>query len=153
MATDRFIYSLAFTLLFTLSVSSDPPQISPSPAPQLGSVDLPPVPSPSPTTGSPPAPPPSSDLSPTPSFDTSSPPSLPPAPELADASDVSSANVKTEETKEASSGGMSSGKKAGIAIGVIGAVCVVGLGGMLYKKRQYNIRRAEFSSAARREFL
>ncbi|KAI3706402.1 hypothetical protein L6452_24118 [Arctium lappa] len=155
MATDRFIYLLAFTLLFTLSVSSDPPQISPSPVPQLGSDDSPSIPSPSPTTttGSPPAPPPSADLPPAPSSDTSSPPSLSPAPELAVASDVSSANVKTEESKEASSGGMSTGKKAGIAIGVIGAACVVGFGGMLYKKRQYNIRRAEFSSAARREFL
>ncbi|KAI3666845.1 hypothetical protein L6452_41883 [Arctium lappa] len=83
------------------------------------------------------APPPLSDLAP--SSDTYSPPSLPQAPELAVASDVASANVKTEESNEASSGGMSSGKKAGIAIGVIGAVCIVGFGGMLYKKRQYNI--------------
>ncbi|KAI3698187.1 hypothetical protein L6452_31299 [Arctium lappa] len=131
----------------------DPPQISPSPAPQLGSEDSPSIPSPSPTVSSPPAPPPSSDLPPAPSSDTSFPSSLPPAPELAVASDVSSANVKTEETNEASSGGMSNWKKVGIAIGVIGAACVVGFEGMLYKKRQYNIRLAEFSSAIRREFL
>ena len=78
MATDRFICLLAFTLLFNLSVSSDPPQVSPSPAPQLGSDDPHSLPSLSPTVGSPPAPTPSSDLAPTPSSesDTSSPPSL-----------------------------------------------------------------------------
>ncbi|PWA39916.1 hypothetical protein CTI12_AA566830 [Artemisia annua] len=64
-----------------------------------------------------------------------------------------SENVKSEERKEGGSGGMSGGKKAGIVVGVVAAVCFVGLAGVLYNKRQQNIRRAEFSSAARREFL
>ncbi|GFZ14775.1 uncharacterized protein LOC130764062 [Actinidia eriantha] len=49
--------------------------------------------------------------------------------------------------------GMSGGQKAGIAIGVLAAAGVVGLGGMVYKKRRANIRRARFGSAARRTSL
>ncbi|KAK9079088.1 hypothetical protein SSX86_000758 [Deinandra increscens subsp. villosa] len=160
MAIKSSLYLLTFMLLFTLSVSSDPagtsPAPSPVPVPQLGSDDSPPL-------GSPPSPPPASDLSPSPVLspsadDSKAPtpslsPSLSPAPEAADAGHLSSANVKSEELNKSSSGGMSGGKKAGIAIGVIAAACVVGFGGLLYKKRQQNIRRAEFSSAARREFL
>ncbi|KAL8217197.1 hypothetical protein R6Q57_024034 [Mikania cordata] len=161
MSIYRFIYLLAFMLLFNVSVSSDPAGFSPAPAPLLGSDDAPPLPLPtpaaSPSTSSPPFPPPASDLPPSPatspSADRSHTPSFSPAPETADGGDLSSANVKSEESSTSSSGGMSGGKKAGIAIGVIAAACVVGFGGMLYRKRQQNIRRAEFSSAARREFL
>ncbi|KAI3688183.1 hypothetical protein L1987_81892 [Smallanthus sonchifolius] len=153
MAFNSFIYLLAFTLLFTSSLSSDPAGLSPAPAPQLGSDNSPPlpVPSASPPTASPPSLPPPSDLPPSPSLNKSPTPS--PAPETAADNDLSNANVKSEEPNKSSSGGMSSGKKAGIAIGVVAAAFVVGFGAILYKKRQQNIRRAEFSSAARREFL
>lgn len=50
-------------------------------------------------------------------------------------------------------GGMSGGKKAGIALGVILAAGVVVVGGLVYKKRQDNIRRAQYSYAARTELL
>ncbi|KAL0390113.1 UNVERIFIED_CONTAM: hypothetical protein Scaly_0368400 [Sesamum calycinum] len=62
-------------------------------------------------------------------------------------------NAGDLETKDDSSGGMSGGKKAGVAIGVISAACIVGLGALVYKKRQQNIRRAQYGYAARREFL
>ncbi|KAK1429135.1 hypothetical protein QVD17_11338 [Tagetes erecta] len=155
MALNKLIYLLPFTLLFTLTISSDPATLSPAPPPLLGSDDSPPLPSPSPSTASPPSPPPASDLPPAPASlpsDLPKTPSISPAPETADAGDLST-NVKSEEPSNSSSGGMSAGKKAGIAIGVIAAACVIGFGGLLYKKRQQNIRRAEFSSAARTEFL
>lgn len=62
-------------------------------------------------------------------------------------------NAGDLDAKGDSSGGMSGGKKAGVAIGVISAACIVGLGALVYKKRQQNIRRAQYGSAARREFL
>ncbi|KAM0045181.1 hypothetical protein Hdeb2414_s0009g00301091 [Helianthus debilis subsp. tardiflorus] len=160
MAINTFIHLLTVTLLFTLyvspSLSSDPAGNSPAPAPQLGSDD--PVSPPVPSAVSPPSPPPASDLTPSPSQSQSPAPASDksaapaPAPETADSGDLAS-SLKNEEENKSSSGGMSGGEKAGIAIGVIAAVCVVGFGGVLYKKRQQNIRRAEFSSAARREFL
>jgi len=48
---------------------------------------------------------------------------------------------------------MSSGKKAGIAVGVIAAVGVVALGAMVVKKRRQNIQRSEYGYTARRELL
>ncbi|KAL5733482.1 hypothetical protein ACOSQ2_033174 [Xanthoceras sorbifolium] len=48
---------------------------------------------------------------------------------------------------------MSGGQKAGIAVGVLAGAAVIGLGGMVYKKRRSNIRRAHFGQAARRSFL
>jgi hypothetical protein len=68
------------------------------------------------------------------------------------ASDI---NVKagSEGDEEEESEGMSGGKKAGIAAAVIGAACLVGFGGLVYKKRQDNIRRSAYGYAARRELL
>lgn len=48
---------------------------------------------------------------------------------------------------------MSAGKKAGIALGVIVGVGVVGIAGFVYKKRQDNMRRSQYGYAARREIL
>lgn len=48
---------------------------------------------------------------------------------------------------------MSGAKKAGVAIGVVGAAVLAGVGVVVYKKRQQNIRRSEYGYAARREFL
>lgn len=114
-------------------------------------------------TSSPPSPPPenqapgsSPDSSPS-----SSPPSPSPASEKSpvptpspDANDVNPSHINVNgEEQEESSGGMSGGKKAGIAVGVIAAACLVGLGGFVYKKRQNNIRRSQYGYAARREIL
>ncbi|CAI9272968.1 unnamed protein product [Lactuca saligna] len=93
-------------------------------------------PSPSPSIDYPYMSPPA-DLAPTlassPSFGMS------PAPEPEEARNTTAANVESENPVDSSSKGMSGGKKAGISIGVIAAVCVVGFGGMLYKKRKQNI--------------
>ncbi|KAK4358701.1 hypothetical protein RND71_020930 [Anisodus tanguticus] len=134
-----------------------------SPPPNAASPESP-APSPLADVNSPPAPPPadrSPDSSPSPSpMDggnaTPSPvtESLSPAPAPSDvfASDIS--HESTVDANESSSGdGMNSGKKAGVAFGVIAAACVVGLGALVYKKRRQNIRRAQFGYAARRDFL
>lgn len=57
------------------------------------------------------------------------------------------------ERAKTSSGGMSSGKKAGIAVGVIVGAGVVVLGAFVYKKRRQNIERSQYGYAARRELL
>lgn len=62
-------------------------------------------------------------------------------------------NAGDLQTKEDSSSGMSGAKKAGVAIGVVGAAVLAGVGVVVYKKRQQNIRRSEYGYAARREFL
>lgn len=54
---------------------------------------------------------------------------------------------------KSSSEGMSSGKKAGIAVGVIVAAGVVVLGALVYKKRRQNMQRSQYGYAARRELL
>ncbi|KAD3337186.1 hypothetical protein E3N88_32706 [Mikania micrantha] len=147
-----------FTLLLTLAVSStDPaesspsPSPSPSPPPQSGSDGsiLDPSSYPPPPIASPPAPPPS-DLS----HSTSSDGSLPPAsaPTAIQASDVS-AGAKSEEPKESSSDGMSGGKKVGIAFGLIAAACAVIVGGVLYRKRRQNLRRAKYNYISRADLL
>lgn len=152
-----FIQILSLTLIFTVIfavqsvVAVDPPEYSPSPASPLTSPSLP--------DSSPPAPPPS-DSSPalSPAAENSSPeksssPSPVPAPEIA--SDVNHANqanfgnIKSEE----SSGGMKMGQKAGVALGVIAFACVLGVGTIVYKKRQQNIRRSMYGYDARRELL
>ncbi|KAL0369669.1 UNVERIFIED_CONTAM: hypothetical protein Sangu_0285000 [Sesamum angustifolium] len=142
--------------------------IFPLPSPELPSGDIsqpPASPSPSPALPvSPPAPPPS-DLAP----DSPSPVPFPgeddddvpyeqiktptQAPSPAVVGDVRHEDQSNAGDLDDSSGGMSGGKKAGVAIGVISAACVVGLGALVYKKRQQNIRRAQYGYAARREFL
>ncbi|CAN0829656.1 hypothetical protein LINGRAPRIM_LOCUS3028 [Linum grandiflorum] len=47
------------------------------------------------------------------------------------------------EDSEDDSSSLSSGKKAGIAVGVVVAVSTVGFGGLVYHKRQQNMRRAQ----------
>lgn len=64
-----------------------------------------------------------------------------------------SADAEEEGEKGEGSGGMKGGKKAGIVFGVAAAACVVGFGGVVYKKRQQNIRRAQYGYAARSDFL
>ncbi|KAL4560911.1 hypothetical protein LXL04_033067 [Taraxacum kok-saghyz] len=152
MTINGVLYVFSFTLFFTLAVfASDPPEFSPSPspAPELGSDDSYSIPysSPSPSVGSLPALAPS-DLSPSPAPSSFSPS---PSPSPSEASDMT-VDVKNQKPEESSSEGMSGGKKAGVAFGVIAAACFVGFGGMVYKKRQQNIRRAQYIYAARMDF-
>ncbi|KAL6203031.1 hypothetical protein ACLB2K_026735 [Fragaria x ananassa] len=151
-------FLLAFLLLQFTSSSSSP---SPSPQPDSDSpspsespqISLPPSPSgapaSSPNAAASPLAPPSSE-SPSPPPETAS-----DAPVPEPASDVSHSDISAGgEAKTASSdGGMSVGKKAGIGLGVIVGVVLVGLGGFVYKRRQDNIRRSQYGYAARREML
>ncbi|XP_022958106.1 lysine-rich arabinogalactan protein 18-like [Cucurbita moschata] len=165
--------SVAFCCLLLMFVAvfmdaafslEQPVEVPPSPSPE-SAADSPPVPSPTPfphapasspaesPLKSPPAPP-RSDLTPCPSPARVPSPSPAPAPSLTADSDFrnSIANGGGGET-ETSKGGMNGGKKAGIAVGVIAAACFVGVGGIVYKKRQDNIRRSQFGNAARSSFL
>ncbi|KAJ4978434.1 hypothetical protein NE237_009214 [Protea cynaroides] len=163
-----FLVMLLFADLH-LAIAADLHEISPSPAPapESGGIDspsptaLPPSPesgapssdaAPSPDY-SPPAPPPS-DLVPSPS-PTPAPAPSSPAPSPSVHSDIKGAvQDETADSKGSSSdGGLKTGEKAGIATGVIAAVCVVGIFGIIYKKRQDNIRRSQYGYAVRRELL
>ncbi|CAI9776448.1 unnamed protein product [Fraxinus pennsylvanica] len=161
-----YIQILSLTLLFTViitvqsEVAGDPPEYSPSPSPQLPGDALsqsPATPSISPSVAhsSPPAPPPldfSSAQSPA-TGENSQSPSLAPASEISrDVNHANQADFGDLESQE-SSGGMKSGHKAGIVLGVIVFACVFGIGTIIYKKRQQNIRRSQNGYAARREFL
>ncbi|XP_008463942.3 pollen-specific leucine-rich repeat extensin-like protein 1 [Cucumis melo] len=154
-----FIFlSLFINVSFSLELSHQlPPSTSPVNSPPLPSpTPFPNAPASSPAESplhSPPAPPPS-DLPPTPSPA----PVLSPAPTPSHslAADSDSGNITSGgggEDSEVSKGGMNGGKKAGIAVGVIAALCFVGIGGFVYKKRQDNIRRSQYGSAARSSFL
>ncbi|CAH8267500.1 unnamed protein product [Arabidopsis lyrata] len=114
---------------------SSPPEpetkhsLSPSPSPVNSPSISPPLPNDSQS--------PSSSASPSPS---------------PEASDLNHSDIKGIEGEKSSSGGggeMSGGKKVGVAFGAIAAVCVVGVAGFVYKKRQENIRRSRYGYAAR----
>ncbi|XP_075500568.1 uncharacterized protein LOC142539177 [Primulina tabacum] len=153
------LFFSAFLLLvhpFSAAAPEYSPSPSPSPRSPAGVLSPPPgTPSPSPANShySPPAPPPQGP-SPTPApspaaVEQKSPPLVP-----VGNGGVNHENQKNaDESDDGSSGGMSGGKKAGIAIGVIGAASIVGIGAFVYKKRQQNLRRSEYGYAARREFL
>ncbi|XP_010934350.3 uncharacterized protein [Elaeis guineensis] len=117
-----------------------PASHTPSPAPAMGPSAPSPAFSPE-NSDSPPAPPvaPASSPSPTPS----------------PANGVVRNGEKSDEHAEVgeSSSGMSGGKKAAIAVGVLSAAAVVGLGALVYKKRRDNIRRSRYGYATRREML
>ncbi|XP_059664418.1 vegetative cell wall protein gp1-like [Cornus florida] len=190
MAKFQTLSFLLGLVLLQLTVSADPPKISPAPAPAPLSAGKSPSPSPypapapaprlaakspsplslspearspvspSPSTGisSPPAPPPSvpgPGSSPTPSL-APSPANTSPAPVPSPINDhiVSVKNAMNADAGEAeSSGGAKGGHTAGMVFGVIAAACLVGFGGLVYKKRQDNIRRAQFGYTARRDLL
>lgn len=50
-------------------------------------------------------------------------------------------------------GGLNGGQKAGIVIGVLIGAGLLGFGGMVYKKRRYNLARGRFGYAARTSVL
>ncbi|KAJ6670438.1 PROTEIN putative-RELATED [Salix viminalis] len=179
-STTRLVIVLALLLLQISSSSSSsssaetpeqsPPSPSPSPeepvAPANSPLLSPPLPSPSADTGSPSDSPLVSPPAPSPSDSPLvSPPAPPPselvpsgsapASPLTEGSELnhSNNNVDAGSGDEGESKGMGGGKKAGIVVGVIVAACMVGLGGMVYKKRQNNIRRSDYGYAARREIL
>ncbi|CAN8255031.1 unnamed protein product [Cochlearia groenlandica] len=66
-------------------------------------------------------------------------------------SDLNHSDLKGIEDEKAKGGGggMSGGTKVGVVFGMVAAVCVVGLGGFVYKKRRENIRRSRYGYAAR----
>ncbi|XP_031402729.1 lysine-rich arabinogalactan protein 19-like [Punica granatum] len=162
-------FALIALLSVHLALSADPPQISPSPAPEFAADSTTtispskPAPANAPHSpiSSPPSPPPS-DAAPVSSPSTSpSPPSQSPSkhsapsPSPASPSDVNHSNVISDADTDSggSSGGMSAGKKLGITVAVIVGAGLVVLGGLIYKRRQDNIRRSQYSYAARREIL
>ncbi|KAE8729501.1 Disulfide isomerase L-2 isoform 1 [Hibiscus syriacus] len=152
--------TIVFFLVLELAFATD----SPAPTPSLGA-DTPQL-APTPVTGSPdstplispvmPASPPA-PMAPSPSdlAQGDSSPSSSPAPSPSDASDINHGNINGEESEDKTGrdGGLSAGKKAGIAVAVVAAVCLVGFGGLVYKKRQDNIGRSQYGYAARREIL
>lgn len=150
-----FTIVLLSLLSVRLSLSSDPPLTAPSPAPEHGGDSLS-APSPSPEFNSPPAPPPD-DLvefrANSPSTGSPSPSPSAESPSPAYKGEMSADAEEEEGEKGEGSGGMKGGKKAGIVFGVAAAACVVGFGGVVYKKRQQNIRRAQYGYAARSDFL
>ncbi|CAJ1979309.1 unnamed protein product [Sphenostylis stenocarpa] len=126
---------------------SSPPSHSPSPhvapASHPSPAESPQSPSPTPNSNdSPPSPTPQNSHSPSPA----------PSPDGEDNDGVNRADLAGNSGKS-SSGGMSSGKKAGVAVGVIVAAGVVVLGAFVYKKRRQNIQRSQYGYAARRELL
>ncbi|PPD86826.1 hypothetical protein GOBAR_DD16223 [Gossypium barbadense] len=145
MATFGFL-NIAFFLVFELTFATD----SPAPAPSLGA-DTSPLLAPTPVTGSPD----SAPINLTDLAEGESSPSSSPAPSPGDASDINHSNInaKESENKTGGGGGLNGGKKAGIVVGVVAAACLVGFGGLVYKKRQDNIRRSQYGYAARREIL
>lgn len=155
------LFFTAFLLLehpFSAAAQDSSPSPSPSPSPYPGILPATPSPSPANSHYSPPAPPPqdtSGDSpSPSPAPSPAADEQISPPPVTVGNGGVNSENQKNaDESDDGSSGGMSGGKKAGIAIGVIGAASVVGIGAFVYKKRQRNLRRSEYGYAARREFL
>lgn len=160
------IASLLMLVLVSGEIST---KSSTAPAPDLpaDAVDSPPTHAPTPELGSPssvnsPSPaespinyssPPEPEHSPSNSPSTS--PPMPddhstPSSPSPEASDVNHSDITgVEEKKSSGGGGMSGGTKAGVAFGTIAAVCVVGLAGFVYKKRQDNIRRSRYGYAAR----
>ncbi|OMO67472.1 hypothetical protein CCACVL1_20499 [Corchorus capsularis] len=154
-------FTISLLVVFQLTSSADSPV--PAPAPSLGADSSPQL-APPPETGSPHSAPtispvtsasPPAPVAPSPSdLEGGKSPASSPAPSP-DASDINHSNINADGSEEyvGGGGGMSGGKKAGIVVAVLVAVCLVGLGGLVYKKRQDNIRRTQYGYAARREIL
>ncbi|XP_004505989.1 uncharacterized protein [Cicer arietinum] len=154
-AVARFSILLLLSLLVNIASSADSPaptphssvkspSSSPSPTPVSNSSPASSPPSPSPAT------PPHPDSPPAPSPENS--PSPSPSPDEAADTGVNHTGVG-DRGEKSTEGGMSSGKKAGIAVGVIAGVSVVALGAIVMKKRRENIQRSEYGYAARTELL
>ncbi|KAL0927314.1 hypothetical protein M5K25_001476 [Dendrobium thyrsiflorum] len=70
-----------------------------------------------------------------------------------DENDLQASVAENEKSSVDSGGGMNGGKKAVVAIGAVAGVALVGVGALIYKKRQDNIRRARYGYATRRDLL
>ncbi|ESW22203.1 hypothetical protein PHAVU_005G135700 [Phaseolus vulgaris] len=69
-------------------------------------------------------------------------------------SQAESSNADEDDRAENSSrGGLNWFKKAGLVVGVIVAVSVIIMAGMVYKMRKQNMRRSQYAYAVRREIL
>ncbi|KAK4351478.1 hypothetical protein RND71_030791 [Anisodus tanguticus] len=126
MCTDLLARTPSPVHEFGADVASPPPE-SPTPTP-LSNLTFPPAPPQSNLS-------PDSSLTPSPVNTATSSPA--PASNYEFASDISHELSK------------SGGKKAGIAVGVIAAICFVGLGALVYKKRQQNIQRTQFGHSVK----
>ncbi|XWS28953.1 hypothetical protein CRYUN_Cryun25bG0115700 [Craigia yunnanensis] len=149
--------AIALLLVLELTFAAD----SPATAPSLGA-DSPPQLAPTPYSGSPDSAPLISPVTavshpaPSPSDqEQGKSPASSPAPSPDEASDINHSNINADGSEEmiGSDGGMSGRKKTGIVVAVVVAACLVGFGGLVYKKRQDNIRRSQYQYAARREIL
>lgn len=145
-AKSSFLSFILLTLSLSLHVTADSPP-SPSPAPSLSPspTDTPSPyypPASSPPVSSPPAP---SPLNPSPI------PTPVPSPE--DSTSLNHIDVDEKTEDSSTEGGMSGSKKAGIAIGIIVAASVLMLAGMVYKKRQQNLRRNQYNFGVRRDII
>ncbi|XVF68591.1 hypothetical protein PTKIN_Ptkin11bG0014400 [Pterospermum kingtungense] len=155
MAKLGFI-AIALFLVLELTFAADSPVLAPS----LGT-DSPPQLAPTPYTDSPYSAPSispvtdSSPPAPLPSNEQGESPESAPAPSPDGASDINHSDINADISEEMTGGdgGISGRKKAGIVMVVVVAACLVGFGGLVYKKRQDNIRRSQYSYAARRETL
>ncbi|URE00838.1 Hydroxyproline-rich glycoprotein family protein [Musa troglodytarum] len=132
-----------------LAVSLIPPSSSPSPSPVPGgplrssSAHSPPSPSPSPS--------PKNRLEvPSPAPTPSATPSPAPVPSH---EEIQSGEVADQAGRDGEGRGMSGGKKAGLAMGVVLGVAVLAGGAVMYKKRRDNIRRSRYGYATRMEML
>ncbi|XVE79749.1 hypothetical protein DITRI_Ditri14bG0081600 [Diplodiscus trichospermus] len=160
--------AIALFLVLELTFAAESPAPAPSlgadsppPAPSLG-VDSPPQLAPTPYAGSPDSSPSISPVAaasppaPFPSdLEQGKSPSSSPAPSPTGESDVNHSNINADKSEEmtGNKGGMSGGRKAGIVVAVVVAACLVGFGGLVYKKRRDNIRRSQYGYDARRELL
>ncbi|XP_010503171.1 PREDICTED: vegetative cell wall protein gp1-like [Camelina sativa] len=132
-----------------MSHRAHPPELGSPPSPAQSPIEYSSPPEPE-TTHSP-SPSPSPSISPPLPNDSQSPSSSSSPSPSQEASDINHSDMTGIEGKKSPSsggGGMSGGKKVGVAFGVIAAVCVVGVAGFVYKKRQENIRRSRYGYAA-----
>lgn len=102
----------------------------------------------------PPAQPPAITPSPAPISPSSKPSPPPPVnpPPLSPSGEGGSGENGPRPSKK-KSGSLSGGQTAGVVIGILAALGLLILGSLVYKKRQSNIKRGRFGSAARRASL
>ncbi|XP_048232202.1 protein TRACHEARY ELEMENT DIFFERENTIATION-RELATED 7A-like [Ricinus communis] len=114
-----------------------------------------PAPSPPPPAAVPPSPPPPAAVPPSPPPPAAVPPSPPPPTWVPPPPPPPGSPPPTDGASQGkgSSSRLSGGQKAGITIGTLAGAGLLVFGGMIYKKRRSNIRRARFGSAARRPAL
>lgn len=162
MLLHRSCSVLTLLLIFSIATSDGQVPTSPSPAPE-NAADAPFSPSSSPqlvgapassplsSFPSPPAPVPDLSLGSTPPLSPHIPSESPvpsPSPSESDYVSRNGKDLNSTGAPQESSGGMSSGKKFGIAFAVIVLAGLAIFAALVYKKRQENIRRARYNYVA-----